>query len=243
MILPSPGIGTAILLFLLASCFWFSSLGLAEWRKKLADTGWFPEHLDDIRQIFRMAALFALILSTIALLPPIFDPLIPIAISAFVIVAIWSSRENLKDFAAGWLIQSEGQVKLGVTLKVDAFYGEVTRIGFRTTTLVDGQGQRMVVPNRFLVGNRIVIDNERWPKVELTLHIPSNASISSIHHLIAHTVRCSPWAAPLPIQIQQHDAGNQIWWVQARILALRFEEPFTAALREHVDLYCRNEEK
>jgi len=239
MNLPSPGIGSALLLLLFAAFFWFSALGLSEWKTRLKSKGWIPDNLDSAQRVCRSATVACLVFMGIALLPPIFDPLIPIALVALVVVAVWSSRDSLRDLAAGWLIQSEGQVAEGVYVQVDQFFGEVTRIGFRTTTLLNAQGKRLVVPNRRLVGQHVVVDSERWPLTSVQLYIPSDAPVADIHKLLNHAVRSSPWAAPSPINISPKSHEANTWTVQTRVLELRFETAFANALRERVDEFTR----
>ena len=239
--IPSPGIGTAIILALFALFFWFSNLGLLEWEKRLGHTGWIPAHLESAQKICRLFGASCAAFAGVALLPPLFDPLIPIAFISFTLLIMWSARGSIRDFAAGWLLQSEQQISKGVYIHLDNFRGQVTRLGFRTTTLIDGFGQKMLIPNRTLIGESVVVDPSPWPLVSIRLHISHDRPSHEIHRLLEHAVICSPWSAPHQVHIE-NDGTPHHWTVRTRILELHFEEAFAGALRDRVDELMRTQE-
>lgn len=66
------------------------------------------------------------------------------------LVAGLAVQDTLKDFIAGITIIIEDQYRIGDTVKINGFKGEVTYLGMKTTRIQAYTGEIMIIPNHLI---------------------------------------------------------------------------------------------
>lgn len=233
MSLPSPGIGTTLLCALLAFFCWSVSRACIAWRGQLGTSGWIPEHLESTATLFRTLSLFLFIGCAVAALPPVFDPLLPVGAVAFILVVAWSQRENVRDLSAGWVLRGANTIKAGDYIRTDTASGRVRSVGLRTTTLENENNERLLVSNRTLITEQVTVDRMRWPATTFIIHTRETIPYQQLHNVLNGAAARSPWAAPLPVQLDTTPEPNR-WLVRARAIDLQFCAALRASLMDEL---------
>jgi len=230
---PSPGIGTALLCAAFSLLFISVRRILKEWKKQLGQTGWIPNNIDAASRLLRTLSSLAWIGCLVALMPAMFDPLIPVGAVAVVVLLAWSQRDSVRDLAAGWMLKGEHTVVPGAYIRIGNMHGRVRRIGFRTTIIDNDINECVVLPNRVLVGDHVSIDKERWPHITFTVHTQQKISHRRLQQHLETTVACSPWAAPGPVHLNT-TAEPTRWTIRVRAIDLQFAASLKASLIEEI---------
>ena len=90
----------------------------------------------------------------------------------------FAAQETLANFIAGIVIFWDKPFKVGDWLELDQTYGQVQRVTFRSTRILDRNGQLIVYPNTHMLANR-VSNHSMFPatRVHLTIGIAYKDSI------------------------------------------------------------------
>jgi small conductance mechanosensitive channel len=67
----------------------------------------------------------------------------------------FAAQETLANFIAGIVIFWDKPFKVGDWLELDSTYGQVQRVTFRSTRILDTNGQLIVYPNTHMLSNRV----------------------------------------------------------------------------------------
>ncbi len=145
----------------------------------------------------------------------------------------WSARDVLPDVIAWMSIISEGRIRRGRWIQVPGMAGQVRSVGLRATVLVDDLGVEHSVPNRVLVG-AVAETPGRWPRVEVELRLPVDASSDEVRNVLCEAALASPWVASSQVEVLGDTTGEGTWRVRAHLLEGRFSGRFEGALRERV---------
>ncbi|MEZ4317252.1 MAG: mechanosensitive ion channel family protein [Myxococcota bacterium] len=238
-ILPQPprqGLRSAIALGILAGmCALLAALfRLAS--RDLRSSGLLPQGLRTAEIVFRLlVALFGLG-ALGALVPRSLAPALPVVAIAAAVAMGWSARDVLQDLVAGVFIGVEGQLRAGHWVRGERYAGTVEAIGMRVTWLRDVYGRRIVVPNRVLLAQPLVTDENPWPRIQFTVAMPAGASTAAVRAALEEAIVVSPWVAPDP-DVEVHPDGIQAghWHVAVRLLDGRYADRFQGLLRERVE--------
>lgn len=139
------------LILLLVLGYWLSVL-LARGARSLAVRRFrMDENLADILRKWTLALLFTLLLIT-----SLVWVRIPLTVFAFLGGALaigigFGTQNLLKNFISGLLVLIERPLRLGDLIEIDGVVGEVRTIGFRSSTIRDGNGMEMHIPNSNLL--------------------------------------------------------------------------------------------
>lgn len=109
------------------------------------------EPLADILRKWTFAVLF-----TIVLIVSLVWAKIPLTVFAFLGGALaigigFGTQNLLKNFISGLLVLIERPLRVGDLIEIDGVVGEVRTIGFRSSTIRDGNGMEMHIPNSNLL--------------------------------------------------------------------------------------------
>jgi small-conductance mechanosensitive channel len=139
----------AILLLVLG--YW-ASVALAKFAQRLAVGRLrMEEPLADILRKWTFAILF-----TLVLIVSLVWVKIPLTVFAFLGGALaigigFGTQNLLKNFISGLLVLIERPLRVGDLIEIDGVVGEVRTIGFRSSTIRDGNGMEMHIPNSNLL--------------------------------------------------------------------------------------------
>ncbi len=162
-----------------------------------------------------------------------------------VIIAIvtgWSVRDLFADIVAGAILASERRVKKGMWVSGDGFQGSVEGRSLRATWLRDGQGHRLTVPNRAMVGAPMVYDAGAEAEHEVVVRLEGYHDASQVRLALNDAILSSPWvlAGATPVVLRD-PADPVVWRVRSKLLEPRFSVHFEGELLERVEDLLRHE--
>lgn len=162
-----------------------------------------------------------------------------------VIIAIvtgWSVRDLFADVVAGAILAGERRVRKGMWVSGDGFQGTVEGRSLRATWLRDGQGHRLTVPNRAMVGAPMVYDAGAEAEHEVVVRLEGYHDASQVRLALNDAILSSPWvlAGATPVVLRD-PADPVVWRVRSKLLEPRFSVHFEGELLERVEDLLRHE--
>jgi len=179
---------------------------------------------------------FGVILGIIGRLVPEGEDWILWALAALALVVGWSVRDLFADVIAGVVLAAERRVKKGVWVSGDGFQGTVEGRTARATWLRDGQGHRLTVPNRAMVGAPMVYDAGVEAEHEVVVRLEGYQDASKVRMALTDAILSSPWvlAGANPVVLRE-PADPVVWRVRTKLLEPRFSVHFEGELLERVE--------
>lgn len=233
---PERGLGRAFGLTVLAGLFFGGANLIRRLAGDMRSSGLIPWFLRVLEVLVRVGVAALALAAVAAVTPASIAPALPIVIMAGAVAVGWSTREMLHDLVAGLFILVEGQFRAGHFIRGQHHAGTVEAIGLRVTWLRDVYGQRVVVPNRVLLAQPLVTDENPWPRLQFTVAMPQDASTAAVRAALEETIVLSPWVAPDPASEVHPDALiAHHWHVTVRVIDGQYAERFQGLLRERVE--------
>lgn len=154
----------------------------------------------------------------------------------------WSVRDLFADVVAGTILAAERRVKKGVWVSGDGFEGTVEARSLRATWLRDGQGHRLTVPNRQMVGAPLAYDAGADAEHEVIVRLEGYRDAGKVRLALTDAILSSPWvlAGSAPVVLRD-PADPVVWRVRAKLLEPRFSFHFEGELLERVEDLLRYE--
>ena len=158
------------------------------------------------------------------------------ALVVFALVIGWSIRDLFADLVAGGIIAAERRVKKGVWVSGEGFQGTVEGRSLRATWLRDGQGHRLTVPNRAMVGAPMVYDAGADAEHEVVVRLEGYDDAGKVRMALTDAILSSPWvlAGANPVVLRD-PADPVVWRVRTKLLEPRFSVHFEGELLERVE--------
>lgn len=155
---------------------------------------------------------------------------------ALALVIGWSIRDLFADVIAGGVLAAERRVKKGVWVSGDGFQGTVEGRTLRATWLRDGQGHRLTVPNRAMVGAPMVYDAGVDAEHEVVVRLEGYQDAGKVRMALTDAILSSPWvlAGANPVVLRD-PADPVVWRVRTKLLEPRFSVHFEGELLERVE--------
>ena len=152
------------------------------------------------------------------------------------VVTGWSVRDLFADVVAGAILAGERRIKKGMWVSGDGFQGTVEGRSLRATWLRDGQGHRLTVPNRTMVGAPMVYDSGAEAEHEVVVRLEGYHDASRVRLALNDAILSSPWvlAGATPVVLRD-PADPVVWRVRSRLLEPRFSAHFEGELLERVE--------
>ncbi len=195
------------------------------------------------------ALVFALRIAAFSLLVAIVYEAVPSdktwilwALAVFALVVGWSVRDLFADLVAGVVLAAERRVKKGMWVSGDGFQGTVEGRSLRATWLRDGQGHRITVPNRAMVGAPMVYDAGADAEHEVVVRLEGYRDAGKVRMALTDAILSSPWvlAGASPVVLRD-PADPIVWRVRTKLLEPRFSVHFEGELLERVEDLLRHE--
>jgi small-conductance mechanosensitive channel len=154
----------------------------------------------------------------------------------------WSVRDLFADLVAGGVLAAERRVKKGMWVSGDGFQGTVEGRSLRATWLRDGQGHRLTVPNRAMVGAPMVYDTGADAEHEVIVRLEGYEDAGKVRLALTDAILSSPWvlAGATPVVLRD-PADPVVWRVRTKLLEPRFSVHFEGELLERVEDLLRHE--
>lgn len=158
------------------------------------------------------------------------------------LVVGWSVRDLFADIVAGTILAAERRVKKGVWVSGEGFQGTVEGRSLRATWLRDGQGHRLTVPNRALVGSPMIYDSGADAEHEVEVRLEGYDDASKVRRALTDAILSSPWvlAGATPVVLRD-PADPVVWRVRTKLLEPRFSVHFEGELLERVEDLLRHQ--
>ena len=158
------------------------------------------------------------------------------------LVVGWSVRDLFADLVAGGVLAAERRVKKGMWVSGDGFQGTVEGRSLRATWLRDGQGHRLTVPNRAMVGAPMVYDAGAEAEHEVVVRLEGYDDAGKVRMALTDAILSSPWvlAGATPVVLRD-PADPVVWRVRTKLLEPRFSVHFEGELLERVEDLLRHE--
>jgi small-conductance mechanosensitive channel len=185
--------------------------------------------------ILRLVA-FGLLLGIVLALVPGGHEWILWALAVLGLVVGWSVRDLFADLVAGAVLAAERRVKKGMWVSGDGFQGTVEGRSLRATWLRDGQGHRLTVPNRAMVGAPMVYDAGADAEHEVVVRLEGYEHAGKVRMALTDAILSSPWvlAGATPVVLRD-PADPVVWRVRTKLLEPRFSVHFEGELLERVE--------
>lgn len=94
------------------------------------------------------------------------------------------------NLISGVIMAIKSPIYIGDVLEYDKYYGTVKNIGLRATTLIDPQGQDVVIPNRLIFENpykHFTIRKER--RIDLQVGISYGEDLQNVEDIVLEAIR------------------------------------------------------
>lgn len=204
----------------------------------------FPRHRVRISSVFpvlRLAVWLAVIAFVISkVIKPELSTLVAISATAGVAFGL-GAQETVKGVLAGILILLERPFRVGDMVRVDAHYGEVTRIGLRTTWIRTFQDSTVTIPNNLLMDRAVVNANSGAIVEQVTVEIslPAGVDVRKVKNLMLEAALCSPYVyRKNPVQVLVEDRYDRgfltVFRVKAYVVDVRLEQTMASDITERV---------
>jgi small conductance mechanosensitive channel len=152
----------------------------------------------------------------------------------------FAAQETLANFIAGIVIFWDKPFKVGDHLTVDGTRGEVQRITFRSTRLLNGDGEMIVFPNTYMLAHKVA-NHTTHPvtRVAITVGIAYSASIDQARAVLLDLLkgddRILPEPAPVVVVAQLAESSVNLklaFWVE--------DEKIVGAVTAHYNERIKN---
>jgi small-conductance mechanosensitive channel len=185
---------------------------------------------------------FGLLLAIVLELVPRGQDWILWTLVVLALVVGWSVRDLFADLVAGGILAAERRVKRGMWVSGEGFQGTVEGRSLRATWLRDGQGHRLTVPNRAMVGAPMVYDAGADAEHEVVVRLEGYDDAGRVRMALTDAILSSPWvlAGATPVVLRD-PADPVVWRVRTKLLEPRFSVHFEGELLERVEDLLRHE--
>jgi len=191
--------------------------------------------------VLRLVAL-GLLLAIVFELVPAGQNWILWTLAILALVVGWSVRDLFADLVAGGILAAERRVKKGMWVSGDGFQGTVEGRSLRATWLRDGQGHRLTVPNRAMVGAPMVYDAGADAEHEVVVRLEGYEDAGKVRMALTDAILSSPWALAGATPVVLRDPADPVVWrVRTKLLEPRFSVHFEGELLERVEDLLRYE--
>lgn len=146
----------------------------------------------------------------------------------------FASQDLIKDLIGGIVVLADTSFQIGDRIRIDDFYGEVVKIGLRSTKMMTLDNEVITIPNSQLLQASLANINAGTVDSPITTHIylPPHANIERIENTVREVVLTSKTIClnkPLSIVVKEVSQDGKIMIdmeIHAYVFDVRFEETF-----------------
>jgi len=209
---------------------------LGAWLLTRSREGRLPQPLSILAGSLRALAIVVVMAVLLSLSPAWLAPALFIAFAAAAAAVGWSFRDVLPDISAWLWLLIERRVVKGAPISGPSAEGVVERLGIRSSWIQTSDGRRRVVPNRLLIGESLIIETGRWPRVDVRIRRRCDAA--SLRRAVRHAVLSSPLVPIEPeVRLAALPEAEDQWIVSCRIVSLTQLSRFEGELQERLDAF------
>ena len=197
----------------------------------------FFKRLQPIPQIGSYAVAAIVVLQ---LLGPQKEVLWGILMSAGLAIAL-AAQDLVKDVIGGIVVLFDSSFQVGDRIKVDDFYGEVTKVGLRSTKMTTPDDSLVTIPNSHLLLAGVSNTNAGAVDCLVTTHLylPPNVDLVTIERIVRESVLTSKAVyleKPIEILMKEELIETRLNHVEIRayVFDTRYEEMFATDLTRRI---------
>ena len=141
----------------------------------------------------------------------------------------FGSQNIVNNFISGIILLAERPIKIGDLVQVDETYGNIERIGLRSTRVRTGENIHVIVPNSTFLETKVInwTHNDTQVRVSVTVGIAYGSPTREAEALILAAIAAAPAALERPAPVVLFtDFGDN---------ALVFEAHFWARIRAQME--------
>ena len=179
------------------------------------------------------------------ILEGIFDPPLEtiIAVAASLGIAIgFASQDILKNIFGGIMIILDRPFQVGDKIQVDQYYGEVTRIGLRSSRIVTKDDSSVAIPNAEIMNKAVSNTNSGALDCQVVAEIflPVGTNVALVKEIAKKAAYASKYVylkKPVAVIVlnEMHERQYVIKLrVKAYVFDIRYEFPFKSDLTERI---------
>ena len=155
----------------------------------------------------------------------------------------FAAQETLSNFIAGIVIFWDKPFRLGDWVEVDGVYAQVQRVTFRSTRMLDLNGDAVIVPNTMMLSRKLS-NRSIHPatRVTVSIGIAYKDSIAQARAVLLPLVRGDQRVLPAPEPVVQVDACSEStvhlvmrFWVEDEAVALRIRHEYLEKAKNALD--------
>ncbi len=153
-----------------------------------------------------------------------------------------AAQDLLKDLIGGIVVLVDTSFQVGDRIRVEEIYGEVTKIGLRSTRITTLDNEMVTIPNSKLLQADIVNASDGLVESSVTTHIyvPSHADLDHIETIVREAVLTSkltyikePVTIAIEDTVQDGEAISHLT-IRAYAYDARYEEMFVTDITRRV---------
>jgi potassium efflux system protein len=179
-----------------------------------------------------LAFYFLLLVAFLTALRMVQIPLTAFAVvgGALAIGVGFGSQNVVNNFISGIILLAERPIKRDDLIEVEGVYGNVERIGLRSTRVRTGDHVHIIVPNAAFLENKVVnwTHSDRRVRVTISVGVAYGSPTREVERLILEAIRRHPdvLKTPEPLVLFREFGDNALgfearFWIEMRTILAR----------------------
>jgi small conductance mechanosensitive channel len=156
-----------------------------------------------------------------------------------------AAQETLANFIAGIVIFWDKPFRIGDTIEIEGAVGTVQRVTFRSTRMLDGDGQIIVLPNTFVLAHKLSNQTAHaLRRVNVAVGIAYKESIDAARKvmlaLAEHDLRICKDPAPVVVVSDCADSSVRLmlhFWVRDKSIAAPIHSEYLEKVKKTFDAH------
>lgn len=138
------------------------------------------------------------------------------------LVLFYSARDTVTDVISGFIILVDRPFRIGDAIEVETIgsWGDVKRIGLRTTRIQTADNRMVIIPNSIIGNNQVINHTYSDPisRLETHIRVAYGTDIKAARQIITTTVRrVEGVLSDEPVDVLCHEMGEsgmilRVWW-------------------------------
>jgi len=141
----------------------------------------------------------------------------------------FGSQNVVSNFISGVILLAERPIKIGDLVELEGTYGNVERIGLRSTRVRTGANVHVIVPNAMFLENRVInwTHNDPQVRVELAVGVTYGSPTRDVERIIREVLHENPRVLEKP--------EPKVLFTEFGDNSLNFEAHFWMRMRVYMD--------
>ena len=154
-----------------------------------------------------------------------------------------AAQETLANFIAGIVIFWDKPFRIGDTIEIEGSCGTVQRVTFRSTRMLDGDGQIIVLPNTFVLAHKLSnqsVHAVRRVNVPIGISFAESIDLArqTMLHLTREDTRICRDPAPVVVVRECSDSSTKLmlrFWVRDKSIAAPIQFEYVERVKKAFD--------